>query len=412
MTMVLELALPGRAVLGLWTLLLCLAGIVGAVLSLVGRRYRNVIVTLPLFAATYLLWQVTICCLYQPDQASALYLWLSHLPWLTWTLILGLLTLGEAGLLYAVIRYLRTFVTPLAIEHCADELSCGICYWQDNGHVIFTNDCMNLICTQLLGSSPMDGGQIRAAITAPIMPLGDRVWQFTFRETEYGGRSLQELIATDVSEVYAESEALRLDNVRLAKMNEELRIYGMNIDESVRRQEMLQAKVNIHHEMNRLMLSTIAVDLEDEQELSRIFSLWERNALLLCMESGADQSSDAEELEQLARALGVRLLWERRAPEVLTPKQRELFFAAAREAITNAVKHAGAKTMEIFLSVTDKGISCTFQNDGTLPEGAILFTGGLANLELLARQQGASVTAKAEDTFRLCVVFSMGKTEA
>ena len=404
MTMFLELSFLSRAGFGLWTLLLCLGGIVSVVLSLVVRRYRNGLMSLPLLAMSYLMWQVTACFLYLSEQelTSALCIRLGRLPYMAWILILLLLTVGTAALLHSNERYARAFITPLTIEHCADKLSCGICYWQDNGHVVFSNDCMNTLSTQLTGMPLMNGKRLRDAVTGTIMPVGDRVWQFAFRDV---GR-LHELIASDVSELYAESETLRQDNVRLAKMNEELRVYGLKIDETVRRQEMLQAKVNIHHEMNRLMLSTIAADLENDRELSRIFSLWESNALLLCMESSEDQSSDAEELERLALALGVRLLWEQKATEALTPKQRELFFFAAREAITNSVKHAGAKAMEISLSETPAGISCTFQNDGSLPTGEIRFTGGLAHLELLASQQKAFVSVEATDFFRLCLKFS------
>lgn len=403
MTMFLELSFLGRAGFGLWTLLLCLGGIVSVVLSLVVRRYRNGLMSLPLFAMSYLMWQVTACFLYLSEQelTSALCIRLGRLPYMAWILILLLLTVGTAALLHSNERYARAFITPLTIEHCADKLSCGICYWQDNGHVVFSNDCMNTLSTQLTGMPLMDGKRLRDVVTGTIMPVGDRVWQFAFRDV---GR-LHELIASDVSELYAESETLRQDNVRLAKMNEELRVYGLKIDETVRRQEMLQAKVNIHHEMNRLMLSTIAADLENDRELSRIFSLWESNALLLCMESSEDQSRDAEELERLALALGVRLLWEREATEALTPKQRELFFFAAREAITNSVKHAGAKTMEISLSETPAGISCTFQNDGSLPTGEIRFTGGLAHLADLAAEQSAAVLVEAKEAFRLFLIF-------
>ncbi len=404
-----ELSFICRAMLGIWTLLLCLAGIVNTVLSVVVRRYRKTLISLPLFALSYLMWQVTVCFLYLSEQelTSALCIWLGYLPCIVWILVLLLLTAGSTAILYSNARYSKTVITPLSIERCADELNCGICYWQDNGHVVFSNDCMNSLSIRLTGKPLMDGIRLRNAITDTIMPVGDRVWQFSLRDVESDKEVLRELIASDVTELYAESHTLEADNARLAKMNEDLKAYGLKIDEAVRRQEMLQAKVNIHDEMNRLMLSTIAADPENDEELNRIFALWERNALLLCMESNEHSNKDAmKQLEELAQALGIQLLWNNEVPETLTQKQRELLFAAAQEAITNAVKHAQAKMMKVSFTETIEDVQCIFENDGDIPARDIHFTGGLANLAVLAEEQNASISAESGEMFRLSLHFS------
>ena len=114
--------------------------------------------------------------------------------------------------------------------------------------------------------------------------------------------------------------------------------------------------------MNRLMLSTTAAGGEDPAALDRIFSLWEKNALLLCMEADrAGDPGDAESLETLAAALKLRLVWRGALPESLSEAQRELFFYAAREALANAVKHAGAKELELFFDETETQLFCRFR---------------------------------------------------
>lgn len=404
----LDLSFTCRAALGLWTLLLCLAGIVGIVLSIILRRYRNAGVSLCLFVLSYLMWQVTVCFLYlsEAELTSALCIWIGHRAYVHWLLILLLLTVGDAVVLYSNRRYAGISITPLTIERCADELSCGVCFWKDNGHVVFFNACMNSLSIGLTGKPLMDGKRIQNAITDTIMQVDDRMWQFSIRDIEYGKEVLHELIASDVTELYVESRALKADNDRLAKLNEELRIYGLKIDETVRRQEMLQAKMNIHHEMNRLMLSTMAADLDNEEEMNRLFAQWEQNALFLCMESNEHGNRDAvKQLEELAGTLGIQILWEHALPENLAPKHRELFFAAAQEAVTNAVKHAHAKRMQITCSDMLDAVCCVFENDGHIPEGDISFTGGLANLTILAEEQHVSVSAEKGETFKLTLIF-------
>jgi anti-sigma regulatory factor (Ser/Thr protein kinase) len=214
------------------------------------------------------------------------------------------------------------------------------------------------------------------------------------------------MIASDITAEYAETQKLSEDKAELSRLNLELKEYTQSIDDTVRRREILQAKVNIHDEMNRLMLSTVAAKCDDAAELDRIFTLWKQNALLLCME--ADEIAvpkAAVRIEKLAEVLKIRLVRKNELPAELSEKQRTLFFAAAQEAIANAAKHARAKVMEISFESTDKYIACTFTNDGQIPTGEVRFTGGLGNLSLLAGKQNAQVFAEAGDTFSLTLKF-------
>lgn len=253
----------------------------------------------------------------------------------------------------------------------------------------------------------MNGNHFRDAVSESILSVADSVWSFTCRDLEFDGGPLHEMVASDITEIHAKADALRRDNEVLSRLNEELKAYGLKIDEAVRRQEILQAKVNIHDEMNRLMLSTVAMDIENDAELRQNFSLWERNALQLCLE--ADERKDenaAAQLESMAQALGLRLVWREALSDTITAQRRELFFLAAQEAIANAVKHADAGQLEITFAQTDDEILCTFENDGRVPKGAVRFTGGLANLSLLAAEQNARISAESGETFRLSLCFA------
>lgn len=396
---------------GLWTLLLCCTGIVSLVLSAAIKQYRYGLLSLVPFAPSYLLWQVAFN-LYRfgAEQAAPISIRLGGMPWLFWFLALMMLTIFAALPLYLIIRRSKTYITPLAIKRCADSMTCGICCWRDNGHIIFSNDCMNNLCTTLTGAPLMNGNHFRDAVSDGILSVADSVWSFTCRDLEFDGGPLHEMVASDVTEIFAKADALREDNEVLSQLNEELKAHSLKIDEAVRRQEILQAKVNIHDEMNRLMLSTVATDIENEEELNSIFALWERNALLLCFEADEKKGENATlQIDKLARALGVHLAWTTGLPEALTPKQRELFFAAAQEAIANAVKHGEAKNMKIFFAQTESELCCCFENDGNIPKGDIHFTGGLSNLSILAGEQNASVAANTGETFRLSLIFSKSR---
>lgn len=397
-----------QSLFALWTLLLCCMSIAGIVLALSIKRKWYAFFGLAVFILSYFLWQVTFSLrnFGGSENNVVISIRLGNLPLLCWIFVLILLSFFASAAVVLNIRYMRCKITPLSIKYCADKMPCGICFWRDNGHVIFSNNCMNSLCITLSGNSLMNGNSFYAIVSDGIHSDTKKTWNFIYRKLMFEDEPLHEMIAWDVTEIYEKSEILRHDNEELSKVNEELRAYSQRIDETVRRQEILQAKVNIHDEMNRLMLSTIVTDVDNTQEMNRILSLWEQNALILCMESDAKKIQNAaQQLEKLANTLNIRLTGIENLPDLLIGKQRELFFTAAREAIINAVKHGAAKNMRIAFENTESNLCCFFENDGIIPKSEICFTGGLDNLSLLAKEQNAFVTAEIGKVFKLTLCF-------
>ena len=67
--------------------------------------------------------------------------------------------------------------------------------------------------------------------------------------------------------------------------------------------------------------------------------------------------------------------------------------------------------MRISFEETEQGLCCRFSNDGTLPEGEVRFSGGLANLSRLAEKQGARISAKADGRFVLTLIFQRNRPD-
>ena len=392
-----------RALFALWALMLCLVNIGSAVIAAVRKRFRFTAFALLLFAPVYFMWQVIfdLSLLTKTGTVSDMTKTLCALPWVYWLIAFVILTAASVLLFGFNIRYDKTFINPGTIKLFLDKMPCGICCWRENGRVLFSNICMNDLCKSVTGSTLLNGNQFYDSVKDGILTVDGKVWRFVRREMKIDGEKLYELTASDITAEYAKTEALEKDKAELSRLNDELWEYYLSIDESVARQEILQAKMNIHDEMNRLMLSTVAADKNDTAALDNIFSLWEQNALLLCME--ADKKAENElsgAADSLANALGINLVWRDNLPEELGEKQRELFFFTAQEAIINAVKHAGAKKMEISFEKSET-VTCFFKNDGTLPEGEVNFEGGLLNLSLLAEKQGAEITVQTGKEFTL-----------
>ncbi len=395
-----------RAGFALWTLLLCVMNLGSAVLAAIRKRSRSALPATALLALSYFLWQVifdwSLCG--GTERAMAVTRSLAGLPWADWAAALVLLGLGSAALLGSCLRSDLAVISPETIKLYLDQVPCGVCCWRDSGRVLFSNVCMNRLCQAITNGPLLNGCAFREAVTDGILPVEDRVWRFSSRRFFLNGEPLHELIASDITTEYLKTQALERDKAELSSLNRELQDYYLSMDDMIRRQEILQARVNIHDEMNRLMLSTMAARGGDADALDRVFSLWEQNALLLGREAEPDQATAAM-AEQLAAALGLRLIWQDPLPETLTGRQLSLFGSALQEAIVNAVKHAKATSMTISFRETAEHLVCRFTNDGPAPDGGVRCSGGLANLSLLAGQQHASVSASCGEGFSLLLHF-------
>ncbi len=409
MTQFLTLSVLVRTAFALWAFLLCLADLVSAILSRIRKRRLFFVAALILFAPAYFAWQ-TIFDLALANRgiasATPVTQTLCGLPFLYWFAVLSVLTVVSVLLLRYGVRYEKNHITRGAIKSFLDQIPCGVCCYRENGRILFSNIRMNRLCVALTDSPLLNGKQLSGAVGEKVFEVEGRMWRFTGREMHSDGERLYEIIASDVTNEYAKTQVLEKDKAELSRINRELREYTLSIDETVRRQEILQAKISVHDEMNRLMLTTVAAEPEQTAQLDRIFSLWERNALLLRAESDdAGDGKTTERIGELADALRIGLNWQGSLPAALSGKERTLFFAVAQEAVINAAKHAKARSMNISFDEAEGHICCRFTNDGEMPRGPVTFTGGLANLEQLAQKQGATIVASADGKFTLSLLF-------
>lgn len=106
-------------------------------------------------------------------------------------------------------------------------------------------------------------------------------------------------------------------------------------------------------------------------------------------------------LEKAAASAGVELVLKGHLPE--NAEYRQFFLLAASEALTNAVFHAGARTLCIDLSETASQWIMRFTNDGVKPEQPIMEGGGLGSLRRKTEIMGASMVVESIPEFVLTI---------
>ena len=397
-----------------WALLVCLCATAGGLLFALQRRGAYCALPAACFLAAYFALHVcregTELRLHgriDPLAAQAL-----ELPAAAYAAALLLLSAACALLFRSGWRWQRTHITPASIKESIDYLPAGVCYYLEEGRCILVNHRMNDVCRSLTGQELRDGAAFFAAVREkPAHALSDgTAVAFRHRLLTYDGAPLHELIADDITELYNKNEQLRRDNERARQLAAGMKAYGETIADTVRRQEILQAKINIHDEMNRMILVTsrAARSGSDGAERAEILRMWRGQALLLCREADRHRSSSVvSDLNALAAAYGMRVDWHG-TPESEDTKVLTLFLSAAREALTNAAKHAGAARLTVDVDESGEALRAGFANDGRPPARPVEETGGLRSLRRRLEQAGGEMRIDTEQGFRLTVTIPKG----
>ena len=217
------------------------------------------------------------------------------------------------------------------------------------------------------------------------------------------GTPIVQLTAVDVTEPYRLTEKLREQNEALDEMNTRLRRYGENVDELVRKQALLDTKVRIHSEFGQALLAARRFLAQPEvADPEPLLSQWSKNIAMLRQSTVSnDGEQTLNELYEAARSVGIRIALDGQFPD--SSKEKCLMVSAAAEALTNAVKHAGATELSIRLEETGQAYLATFTNNGRKPSGPITEGGGLGNLRKQIERAGGRMETAISPGFALIV---------
>ena len=345
--------------------------------------------------------------------------WLCRQP-----VILPVLVICAVGGYFAYLfreelQYRRNTITRSSIKEGVDKISSGLCFYVAGGRVILCNSRMNALSHRIVGRDLqnaelfwqiLSGGEVCAGIerlsfgSYPSFRLPDgSVWTFAREELQ----GFHQLTAANTTQQQALTDELRDKNLDLAALNLRLRRHGENVDELARARERLETKVRIHGELGQALLAARRY-LLDETTQEPPVDIWRRNIAMLRKEMESRKTEDPMQiLRKAADSAGVQLNILGQMPQ--DSEYRQAFLWAASETLTNAVFHAGAKTLNVSLTENDNGWSMRFTNDGTRPTKPITEGGGLSSLRRKLESMGASMDVESFPEFALIVAGRKGE---
>lgn len=308
-----------------------------------------------------------------------------------------------------------------SIKEAIDSYPGGLCFATVTGKPILVNQQMNTLVETLTGHTVIEanltwneiqsiteqGGCVRSdepwlktdlfrseeGSVIFIYPDG-KVWQFRRQLLANESISTVQIEASEITQLYRISEELYNNNIRLAEMRKRQETLLANIVQINHDRELLTTKMRIHDDLGRCLIATkkaisTAEDLSTET-YNELLSGWEEAIRDMTNVPLQGQSNSPEaELLRVADLVGCRISFIGEQPA--ERRALLLLYSAIREALTNAVRHAGANRLTVEIQRGARNYHILISSNGRSDVTHIVESGGLSSLRRSLEQQGAAL---------------------
>lgn len=297
-----------------------------------------------------------------------------------------------------------------AIDSCPE----GICFSNLQGRPILVNRSFNQLLAALTGHTVTNAAEaweelerhrlpdpeLQGAKTGNILicKTGEQIWQLQRRELLAEAASVVEYTASDITELYRSRLRLAEENRLAAEFQARQRELLAQIVQTNLDQELLNAKLRIHDSFGRVLLMTgQALEAPERRGDSALRSAWAdviRDLENASFRSGERKPSPEAELVRVAELIGCRVKFQGEQPR--ERRALLLLYAAIREALTNAVRHAGADILWIHIQEEAVCWRVRIGSNGSPPQAPIREGVGLSSLRQRLEREGAQMAYRYE----------------
>lgn len=319
------------------------------------------------------------------------------------------------------------------IKKAIDSYPGGLCFSALDGRVILVNEKMNWLVLELTGHTILNAkgtweelknftnnGKAEK-LTQSWLPKDtdngngstrqqlffrfsdSSVWRFELRFLDSNTVQIE---ATEITALYRLSEELYENTIRLQEMQKRQKSLLDSIVEVNLNKEILAAKMHIHDELGHCLLATTKAVVEDSlddnadalreswnstiHDFSNISTVWT-----------VPDSSLQSELMQVAELIGCKVVFLGEQPK--SRKVLQLLYAAVREALTNAVRHANATELTVKIEQNEQSYRIEMSDNSNVTVSKITEGNGLSALRQRLEQEGASLKVFCDGSVSLIV---------
>ena len=309
-------------------------------------------------------------------------------------------------------------ITRFSLGEALDDLPLGILFAGENGQVLQANRTMEELNRRLGEGALFDGKRFWENIRLGRLPEGNlskggdtpiittengETWIFSRQHLPSKIKPFYQILAINATKEEEISEETRQNVNKLVRMNRRLKEYNYIVDDTIRKEELLEAKKRVHDNMGTTLLSVkvLAGNRQGPLTPAQIMEQWREDLELLREESRQGEQVDPlQRFREAANFLGIELIVTGELPA--SHEAADLIATGIQECMTNAVQHAQATEMYVDIERGDEEYTVIYSNNGKELDQPIREGTGLSLLRNHAEKVGATIEYR--DGRQFCMI--------
>lgn len=355
--------------------------------------------------------------------------WLGSLPW-----VIHVFLMLASGFycFFAIWREKQSAekeITPDSIRMALDNLPSGLCFSDTKGIPLLTNRKMYQLAQEAMGQPFRNAEELWQKLAELEKQNGierlesegfltfrwpnSNIWQFSRAKLMLREQQYIQTTATNITRHYTLTQELLESNAAMDKQYRRLNTILKKIVQTAREEEILASKVKIHNELGQCLLTArrYLAGSQSEKNISQLFSQWQdviRFMEITLKEAEHPSDNAMRELLEAAEALNCTIIFEGGTPE--EAGRYTLLKNAIREAMTNAIRHAGADELSVRMEIQEDILYAVLKDNANMQIASISEGGGLSSLRRRIEQTGGTMEIRYNNGVELHIKIQAGRT--
>lgn len=319
---------------------------------------------------------------------------------------------------------IRTNISALSVINAIDTLHTGVLFCERDGYTILSNNQMQNLMIRITGkvfrnaiefykvlsTDQYESKYKKAELDGQIVYLltDGTAWMFTKTDISYRMENYIHISVADVSELWALTVKLQLQDQELRHKSNELKKTIANLHILSKEWEIENAKMRAHDILGQ-RLTVLIRTIQNKHNLD--YDLLTSLSKGLLEELKAEQSEigpydELKSIQKIFAAIGVDIRFEGQLPD--NAQQACLCVDIIREGSTNAVRHGFATQINIKAEPTENTYNLTISNNGHTTTAPIIPGSGIGVMRKKVNAHGGNLEIIHYPLFVLSIVLPGG----
>ena len=221
------------------------------------------------------------------------------------------------------IRWNKNNVTVASVKDAINDMEAGIVCSNEMGVPVMVNPNMEYLCEYITGKPLLNANFLWDSMVnnnlkegCEVIDQGNtlllqiptgRIFKLKRRQIRVDEILLNELFATEITNLYKASIELKEGNERLESMNNRMKNLNDTITRVTIEREVLGMKIKVHDNLGRSLLSAKRYLVSGEGNLSEIISEWRENTHLIDSDMDTQKTDEYSLMFKTAKDVGVTI---------------------------------------------------------------------------------------------------------